>query len=381
MPAITALAPLQAQDAALPQLRAQLVGVALTTFADGRADALLARAASGLGYTLTFPATGQTLNIAQDVAGQFIAPGSESALLQFELVGEAANGALIARASVKAPATSTIAAARVAASGAAVDSKTPPAVVDLANISSTARQIDSLARLAPANSAAWISMRPQLAETAHLHTPQSAQTAVLQGFLSLLPAIGVGYERAMAKAVLAGADPSAESLARFPQARVIPAGESGMAPDRSGGAAAFDESGIAAWSAQQLSAHEQGSVHWRGNVWPGTAAQIEIGQWRRQQPGTEEVQREMRDVLPADLKPAAWLRIHITPPTLGPLDIYAVQVPGHGAWARIRSGNDAALQELKRLQASFADALQAAQVRVDLQRHADGAAPGGRDGD
>ena len=361
--AITALAPLLPQGASPPSagplLRVQLAGVALTTFVDGRADAVLARAANGPGFTLTFAATGQKLSIAADAASQFIAPGTDLAVLQFELVGESASGSLIAKATLLPPLTTSTIAATAAAMQAAAG--------ELASISSTARQMDTLARLAPTDAAAWISMRGQLAETAHLHTAQATQAAVLQGFLSLLPSLGLGYERALAKAVLAGADPSAESLSRFPQVRVIPAADAASSPDRSGGASAFDESGIAAWSAQQLSAHEQGSVHWCGTAWPGAEARIDVGLWRPQQTGTEDVQRELHNVLPADMRPGAWLRMSISPPALGPLDIYAVQVPGHGAWARIKTSKAATLQELARLQTSFADALGAARVRVDLQ--------------
>ena len=359
---------------AVPQvLRAQLLGVSLATFADGRADALLTRASAAQGnqdYQLTFPATGQTLNMNSALASPFIAAGATSAQLQFELLGETPQGNLIARATLVPPIASTN------TPGTPPATPSPP---DVAQISEAAQQISMLAKLAPTDAAAWISMRPQLAATAHLHNAPSAQAAVLQGLQSLLPALGLGYERALARAALGGADPTAEIFSRFPQSRVIPNRVLVDAPDGSATAAlTVGESGIAAWSAQQLLAHEQGTVHWRGTAWPGTAAAIDLGLWREHQPDTEKIHRELRDLLPADARPSAWLRLQISPPTLGPLDIYVAQIPGHGAWARINTERPEALQRMCALQNAFSSVLADARVRVDVRLMSNPSAEAGR---
>ena len=345
-----------------PVLRAQLLGVSLANFAGGRADALLARASAGQGnqdYQLTFPATGQTLNVNSALASPFMAAGATSALLRFELLGETPQGNLITRATLVPPMAPTN------------KPWTPPAMPapsDVAQISEAAQQISVLARWAPGDAQSWISMRPQLSATAHLHTAPAVQAALLQGLQSLLPALGVGYERALARAALGGADPTAEIFSRFPQTRVISNRVVEDAANGSAGAAsAVGESGIAAWSAQQLLAHEQGAVHWRGTAWPGSAAAIDIGLWREHQPDTEKVHDQLRDLLPAELTPAAWLRVQISPPTLGPLDIYVAQIPGHGAWARINAERPEALQQLNALQRTFSGTLADAHLRLDVR--------------
>ena len=114
-------------------------------------------------------------------------------------------------------------------------------------------------------------------------------------------------------------------------------------------------------------AQEQGSVHWRGTAWPGSAAAIDIGLWREHQPDTEKVHDQLRDLLPAELTPAAWLRVQISPPTLGPLDIYVAQIPGHGAWARINAERPEALQQLNALQRTFSGTLADAHLRLDVR--------------
>ena len=147
-----------------PVLRAQLLGVSLATFAGGRADALLARASTGQGnqdYRLTFPATGQTLNVNSALASPFMAAGVTSALLRFELLGETPQGNLITRATLVPPMAPTN------KPGTASAMPSPP---DVAQISDAAQQISSLTKLAPVDAQSWISMRPQLSATAHLHT-------------------------------------------------------------------------------------------------------------------------------------------------------------------------------------------------------------------
>jgi hypothetical protein len=351
-------------------VRAQLAGVAPATFAMGPATAVLSHGGSASGYLLTFVHTGQRLAIRADLGNHFLLNGATTALLQFELVDATPDGNLVTRATLVLPTATSLGTAALRAGMADAAATLDPAG-SLANsgafqgevttFSGAAQQLAGLAKLEPLDGTAWTSIRSQLATGADLHSAEAAQDAFVHGLRQLLPSLGIGFERALARLVMGAADNLPAVLAPYAQSRVRP--PANAAP----GSAAPDDSALANFSAQQLSASEQSTAHWQGDAWPGTPAKVDIGRWQEQQADTGAMRHALKDLLPADVQPLAWLRLQISPPTLGPLEIFAAHLPGHGAWARIRADNPATINQLGRLQDAFSAQLAEARVRLDLQ--------------
>lgn len=204
--------------------------------------------------------------------------------------------------------------------------------------------------------------------------------AALTEHLSQLPrASGVGYERALARWMLAGAPPDAvpELKARWPQAQlapgyVQPGAEAGRAaaPEAAALLAATGQAAPPSPSpaaiAREAQAIESGHVAWRGSLWPGAPAEAQVGrgtQWPSEVPDPlERTTRDWLAALPAT-EPPAWLRLRMDLPALGRVDLWAVHAEGR-TLARLVAQTPATAHALQAVQTGFAQTLEAAHAQL-----------------
>lgn len=333
-------------------LRAQLVGVALSTFLDrGGADAVLRQDPGGARYTLTFLQTGQQMGLDPAVAKQFIPPGADSASLRFELLSKepTSSGALLARVHPlgSAPAEQTPLGEHAAA-GSAV------------TFSSAAKTLQDLVALAPRGGSAWVSTLGSLSFSEPLHAEQ-ALAAFASGLSQTLPSLGIGYERALARLALSGPQQqeiASAALNRFAQSGAVSSdgavsGPVSPEPNR-------------IFSAQQAQALADGSAIWSGQAWPGCPLELEFGAWKPGRSSTDRARRELQGSLPSTPEPIAWMRLRLSPPALGPLEIWAASIPGRGHFARALCSDPSSLERLRQALPSFESALASAHATLDF---------------
>lgn len=343
-----------------------------------------ASAAPASTYRLDIAGVGQSILLDANQARALVPGLTLTESMQAELT--LALGASRADGSVEARVVRTAlvgpAAALVPGAGSAAQAGPPSAP---AQLSDAARL---LAALLPAAGEGHDPGPPALLKTLLAATPGPASAslappaiAALVEQLSQLPrASGVGYERALGRWMLAGAPAEAvpELKARWPQGQQAPgyvqaapktarvaATEPGTAV-LAGMASSAPASPAPAVIAREAQAIETGHVSWRGSLWPGAAAEAQIGrglQWPPDVP--EALERNTRDwlaALPATEAPA-WLRLRMDLPTLGRVDLWAVHAEGR-TLARLVAQDPATVRTLQAVQTGFAQTLEAAHAQL-----------------
>ena len=326
-------------------MRAELLGVALESFPLGAlsAEAVARADPGGAKATLTFSKSGQTLALPPELAAKLVGPSGGSAMVQVDLAGPAAEGRLavsIRRASLDASAQSAPQAGGARAESAAFT----PGALALAQASSIPLDQAHL----------WASLAREIARPATSPESSPAQTlktpaeAFERGLRSLVPAAGVGFERAVAALSTMGPQAAQEALvalAQFPQA------------------AGAIEASSPQWVAQQAAAKEGSQVMWSGQAWPGAPAWLALGA------GRPPHDWEPDAPVPDEPSGASWLRFRAEPPGLGPIDLWAIWFGG-SCRARLVA-QPLAAAALRKAQSSFGETLAAARVelRVDTRAH------------
>jgi hypothetical protein len=353
---------------AVPIQRVAFVGPIAETLAhrlaNGRLDAVL-RLDRALGggsgaatFRLDFPGLNQSVTL--DAAhARALAPGlatdpQASARLTLVLGGPRTDGALEARI-VGLQMEQPPAAGAPAAGGGGERTVLSDAARLLAQLLPAAAGDD--AALGPPALVKMLSAEPPTPERP---APTVAEWA---NQLAQLPrSAGVGYERALARWTLAGADaqdvPALQ--ARWPQAQQATGYVAAAAGTETGAAAPalMPAAGILAREAQAL---ESGHANWRGQLWPGAPAEVQIGRGRTLPEDAPQAARDWLDAATGETP--AWLRLHMDLPTLGALDLWAVHTEGRSL-VRLTTADPRALQALQAAQPQFAANLAAAHAQL-----------------
>jgi hypothetical protein len=325
-------------------IRTHLVGVALDVFPAGSTSAeAVARAdPGGAKATLTFSKSGQTIALPPELAAKLVGPLGGSATVVVDIAGRGPDGSL---AAVIRPA--------LAAAPALAD----PVAQSLPRAESATFSLGAFALSQAAATPLkapeqWANLAREIAHPAlrstsnpSVHAPETQQ-AFAHGLAALVPGAGVGFERAVA--LLAGMGPLAaqdalDALSRFPQA------------------AGPLEATSPQWVAQQASAKSAGQVMWSGQAWPGAPAWVAVGV----EGADSDAAREARSMASPDAPGVAWLRMRAEPPTLGPIDLWAVWLGAGSCRVRLRASPEAR-ELLQAARVSFGAALASAKVELSI---------------
>jgi len=363
-------------------IRAQLRGVDPSTFSSGQSstEAVVRRDPGAANATLTFMKSGQTMALPLELARTLIGQTYGSAQISIEITARDEHGTISATLSkilpsINSPSPSTLPLpkgfADISGSGKTL---AEASYIPLATPKQWLNAITVLLSTPLAQPNAENSNLPQTSVVKTLANTQSGTeksdpllnktnntldiafsengdivrliAARLTSALANLPAgAGIGYERTLAHASILGPEMATEvlsSIQKFPQN------------------SSMDSAQNIQWTAQQANAAEHAEMMWHGQAWPGAPAWLAMGT----RPMTSELGEEVFEKLGRSSPEfCSWIRMRVTPPGLGPIDLWAAILSSSRCHARLRA-NPEAKQNLELALGAFGSLLESA--RVDL---------------
>lgn len=367
-------------------IRAQLLGVDLSAFSPGQnsTEAVVRRDPGAANATLTFMKSGQTMALPLELAKTLIGQIYGSAQIAIEITARDEQGTISATLSKINPTLASISPnseainpngfAQISAPGKLLSEASfiplatpkqwlnaitvllstplspPPAAEILAKLPASMNPNTPDAQSSIRNNNGLEMNRPagqtDQATSASVDLVQHI-AAKLSASLANVPAgAGVGYERTLAHASTLGPEMAAEVLStiqKFPQS------------------SSLENAHDVQWTAQQAKAAEQSEIMWQGQAWQGAPAWLAMGT----RPNTSEMGNEVFARLGTSAPEfCSWIRLRISPPGLGPIDLWAAILSSSRCHARLRA-HPASQQTLDLALSAFGTLLESA--RVDLR--------------
>lgn len=365
-------------------IRAQLMGVDLSTFSAGQssAEAVVRRDPGAANATLTFMKSGQTMALPLELAKTLIGQTYGSAQIAIEITARDDQGSISATLSKINPA--------IASPPPNAEAINPQG---FAQISTPGKLLSEASFVPLATPKQWLNaitvllstpLNPPTSNTAAMPASMNINTPKGQSSISGNPAIemnkatnlqdhassasfglvqhiadklsaslanvpagaGVGYERTLAHASTLGPEMATKVLGtiqNFPQSSSI------------------ENARDVQWTAQQARAAEHSEIMWHGQAWQGAPAWLAMGT----RPNASEMGSEVFARLGTSAPEfCSWIRLRISPPGLGPIDLWAAILSSSRCHARLRA-NPASKQTLNLALSAFGSLLESA--RVDLR--------------